>query len=642
MGAIDVLLLQALVYLAAGVISVPIAKRLGLGSVLGYLIAGAVIGPSGLSLVGNQQDVMHFAQFGVVILLFLIGLEVRPALLWSMRSSIFGLGGGQLLATVAVVAGAAVGLGLDWRAALACGAILAMSSTAIVLQTLDEKGLRKGPVGTASFGVLLFQDLAVIPLFILLPLLAVVGASSAPVHEAAGGLPFLRDAPGWQKPVAAFCAVALVVVGGRYLTRPLFRYIASAKLREIFTASALLIVVGVAVLMQSVGLSSALGAFLAGVMLTESEFRRELEADVEPFRGLFLGLFFITVGAGLDFALILSRPLVIAGLVLALMVGKAAVMFGVARLFRVAARDAAATAVALCQGGEFAFVLITFVVSAGVLGGEVGRLLAAVVAVSMMLTPVAFWLYERGATAGGGRGDDREADSRFEDRADVIVAGFGRFGQIAGRLLTANGFRTSVMDASTTQIDLLRRFGRRVNYGDATRLDLLRAAGAQDARVLLVAIDDREKALELVETARTAFPHLIVLARAWDRRHAYELLAAGAEYTERETYESSLSLGRTALQRLGMTKTRAQRAADAFRLYDQSLFEKLRPIWDDAEGYVLATRQSSATLERLLAADFEANARAEQAQEPPPALDPADARGRLDGSSDPSRPEKLG
>lgn len=638
------LLLQALVYLAAGVISVPIAKRLGLGSVLGYLVAGAVIGPSGLSLVGNQQDVMHFAEFGVVILLFLIGLEVRPALLWSLRSSIFGLGGGQLLATVAVVAAAAMALGLDWRAALACGAILAMSSTAIVLPTLDEKGLRKGPVGTASFGVLLFQDLAVIPLFILLPLLAVAGTSGADVsHEAVGGLPFLREAPGWLKAVAAFCAVGLVVAGGRYLVRPLFRYIASAKLREIFTATALLLVVGVAVLMQSVGLSSALGAFLAGVMLAESEFRRELEADVEPFRGLFLGLFFITVGAGLDFALIVSRPLLIIGLVLALMIGKALVMFGVARLFRVAMRDAAATAVALCQGGEFAFVLITFVVGARVLGGEVGRLLAAVVAVSMMLTPVAFWLYERGsAFKRRGGEDDREADREFEDGADVIVAGFGRFGQIAGRLLTANGFRTSVMDASTTQIDLLRRFGRRVNYGDATRLDLLRAAGAEQAKVLVVAIDDREKAIELVETARSSFPHLVVLARAFDRRHAYELLAKGAAHVERETYEGSLNLGRAALEQLGLNGLRAHRAADAFRLYDQSLFDQLRPVWDDEEGYILASRRSNATLERLLAADLEANAHADRTDEAPPTLDPAEARARLDAYSDGPWPWESG
>ena len=598
------LLLQALVYLGAGVISVPIAKRLGLGSVLGYLIAGAVIGPFALSWVGAEQDVMHFAEFGVVMLLFLVGLELRPSLLWSLKGAIFGLGGLQLAVTALAVAGVALGMGLDWRTGLACGAILAMSSTAIVLQTLEEKGLRKGPVGAAAFGVLLFQDLAVIPLFLLLPLLALTqpgGAGAAAAHEAGlldGAGPVLRT-------LAGVAAIAAVVGGGRYLTRPLFRYIAAARLREIFTASALLLVVGVAALMQLVGLSPALGAFLAGVMLAESEFRRELEADIEPFRGLLLGLFFITVGAGLDFALIASRPVLILVLVVALMAGKASVMFAIARLFRIAGRDAAAAAVALCQGGEFAFVLIGFVVGARVLGPDLGRLLTAVVAVSMVLTPLAFLLFERVAALRTAPEETRDPDRSFDDGADVIIAGFGRFGQIAGRLIAANGFQTSVLDASISQIDLLRRFGRRVNYGDATRLDLLRAAGAEKARVLIVAIDDREKALELVEIAREAFPRLVILARAWDRRHAYELLAKGADHVERETYEASLNVGRAALARLGMREHRAHRAAKLFRRYDMKLFNKLAPLWGDEERFILASRQSSADLERLLAADFD-------------------------------------
>lgn len=598
-------LTQTLVYLGAAVVSVPIAKRLGLGSVLGYLIAGVVIGPYALSLVGAQADVMKFAEFGVVILLFLIGLEVRPTMLWDMRKAIFGFGGAQVVGTAIAIAAAALALGLPWQTALAVGLVLAMSSTAIVLQTLDEKGLRQGPVGRAAFGVLLLQDLAVIPLFALLPLLATV-APAAHADGGHGGGNLVTHLPVWAQGLSVFAAVAAVVGGGRYLVRPVFRFIAKARLREIFTASALLIVVAVASLMQIVGLSPALGAFLAGVVLAESEFRRELETDIEPFRGLLLGLFFITVGAGVDLPLIARQPLLLVGLVLGLMALKFLVLYGLALLFGAPKRGAMAVAAALAQGGEFAFVLLSFTVGAGVIGASLAALLTAAVAVSMALTPVAMILYERVAALMDAAIPDVVPDTGDFDEGepDIIIAGFGRFGQVAGRLLSANGFKSTVLDSDIEQIELLRRFGRRVHYGDATRLDLLRQAGADRARMLIVALDDREKTVELVETARKAFPDLIILARAWDRRHAYDLLANGADAVERETFESALALGATALQKLGFRAHRAHRAAAFFRRHDRRMFEELRPMWGQEEAYILASRDAAQTMDRLLDADL--------------------------------------
>ncbi|MDB5431546.1 MAG: potassium transporter [Caulobacter sp.] len=599
------ILIQIMVYLGAGVISVPIAKRLGLGSVLGYLIAGAVIGPFALKLVGAQADIMGFAEFGVVILLFLIGLEVKPALLWSMRKAIFGLGGAQVLVTALAVAGIVALIGLPWRTALAVGLVLAMSSTAIVLQTLDEKGLRNGPVGRAAFGVLLLQDLSVIPLFALLPLLASAPArltSTAVAHTS-----LVSGLPAWLQTLAVLAAVAAVVGIGRYAVRPVFRFIAQARLREIFTGAALLIVVGVAALMQMVGLSPALGAFLAGVVLAESEFRRELETDIEPFRGLLLGLFFITVGATIDFGLVMHSPWLLLGIVLGLMSLKFLVMFGLSLAGGASMRAAAAIGVALAQGGEFAFVLLTFTVGAGVIDPKLAALLTAAVAVSMALSPVSVALFERAqrvfdrAKPAG----PKPADPTFDNaEPDIIIAGFGRFGQIVGRLLTANGFSSTVLDASIEQIELLRRFGRPVHYGDATRLDLLRAAGAERAKMLIVAIDDAGKSAQLVETAREAFPDLIILARAFDRRHAYDLLANGADAVERETFEGAVAMGVTALKKLGFRAHRAWRAAAFFRRHDRRQFEELRPVWGQEEAYLLASRDAAETMNRLLAADL--------------------------------------
>jgi glutathione-regulated potassium-efflux system protein KefB len=594
----DIGLQQAFIYLMAGVLAAPIAARVGLGSVLGYLIAGVVIGPWALNLVGETERVSHVAEFGVVILLFLIGLEVRPSQLWSLRTTILGLGSAQLLGAGALLAGVAMLAGLGWREAVAVGLILGMSSTAIVLQMLREKGIARAASGRAAFGVLLFQDLAVIPLLALLPLLAPQGIM------ATADTGILAGQPMWLKGLATVLAIGAVVVVGRYVSRPIFRLVAKSGLRELFTASALLLVIGVALLMQLVGLSPALGAFLAGVVLAESEFRRELETDIEPFRGLLLGLFFITVGAALDFGLITSRPLQLIGVVAVLMAGKALALFVAARLFRHNWRDAGTIAIALCQGGEFCFVLFGIAVGARTVRPEVAGILVAAVALSMAATPLAMMIWERLSRSRAEPLDDPE--NEFDDLPpDVIIAGYGRFGQIVGRLLDANGFRTSVLENSVEQIELLRRFGRRVYYGDAERLDLLRAAGASEARVLVVAVDDREKAAEIVEAAKAEFPHLIVLARAFDRRHAYELMNRGADNVERETFEGGLALGAETLRRLGWRGYRAERAARFFRRHDERMLEELRPLWGDEERFSLAVRESSPRMEDLLRSDIE-------------------------------------
>jgi monovalent cation:proton antiporter-2 (CPA2) family protein len=614
-------LLMALVYLTAGVLSVPIAQRLGLGSVLGYLIAGALIGPSALALVGDQTSVMHFAEFGVVIMLFLIGLEVRPAALWTMRTAFLGLGGMQVLATGIVLSAVGVACGLDWHAAVALGFILSLSSTAVVLQTMEEKGLRKTPTGAAAQGILLFQDVAIIPMIALLPLLTTQGDAAS----AAAGAGLMAGLPGWIRTCGVIGAVALVIGAGRYLMRPAFRYIAQTRSREIFTASALLLVVAVALLMQAVGLSAALGAFLAGVVLADSEFRREIEGDIEPFRGLLLGLFFISVGASLDLALAARHAGLLAAAVLGVMAIKTAIVYVVARLFGIPPRTAAQTGAALGQGGEFAFVLLGLASAAGVIAGQISSLATAAVAVSMALTPFALMAYDNLAARGFSSGEEPEKGS-FDQHPDVIIAGFGRFGQIAARLLLVNRFRISTLEASAEQVALVRRFGRRVYYGDATRLDLLRAAGAADARLLIVAIDDRDQAEVLVELAAQYFPNLTILARAYDRRHAYRLLQKGAHMVERETFEAGLAMGEKALRMLGQPPEQALLAADSFRRHDEEMLAALAQAWGDEERYAVAFRESNERMDQLLAADLQESAGPDAAQ-------PAPAIGKGDGAA---------
>ena len=597
---------QAFIYLAAAVVSVPLAKRLGLGSVLGYLIAGVAIGPFGFGLVGREgQDVMHFAEFGVVMMLFLVGLELQPALLWRLRGPILGLGGLQVGVSAVVLGTIAALAGLGLRAGLGVGMILALSSTAIVLQTLSEKGLMGTSAGQSSFAVLLFQDLAVIPMLALMPLLAGAGAGrEAPDAAATHAGGWIAELPAWGRTLVVLGAVALVILGGRFLVRPAFRFIARTRLREIFTAAGLLLVVGIALLMSAVGLSPALGTFLAGVLLATSEYRHELESDIEPFKGLLLGLFFIAVGASIDFALVAARPGLVAGLVAGLLAIKFAILLALARGFRMGLEQSLLFAFALAQGGEFAFVLFSFATQTGLLEASAASPLVAVVALSMAATPLLMLGHEKLVQP---RVMTREREARPADAIDeqnaVIVAGFGRFGHIVGRLLTANGVGCTVLDVDSDHVELLRKLGLKVFYGDASRHDLLEAAGAARARLLVVAVDGREKRLEIIRTAQKHFPNLEILTRARNRDEAYELLEAGVQHVWRDTLDSSLALGVEALRRLGFRAHRAVRAARTFRVHDEASVRELSRMRHDRKAYLVRARQTIEDLERLMRED---------------------------------------
>lgn len=594
---------QAFVYLLAAVVSVPLAKRLGLGSVIGYLLAGVVIGPFCLRLIGTQgDDLMHFAEFGVVMMLFIIGLELRPAVLWQMRGPIIGLGGLQVLGTTAAIAAVALALHVPWQVAITAGLIVSMSSTAIVLQLLNEKNLMKTSGGKASLSVLLFQDVAVIPILALLPLLA-TGPATAAAHATTGNA--LTGLPAWQHALVVLAAVAAVIVGGRFLTQPIFRYIAATRLREMFTATALLLVVAIALLMQKVGLSPALGAFLAGVVLAESEYRHQLETDIEPFKGLLLGLFFISVGAGINFALILGQPGTVAMMVAAVLTLKFIVLVAVSRFSRLEPSQRYLFAFALAQGGEFAFVLSSFALQNGVLTPEVANLLVATVALSMAAAPILLTINDQLVQPRFSSVlPDRDPDEIDERDNPVIVAGVGRFGHIVARLLRLNGFGTTVLDTDAEQVETLGRFGIKSYYGDATRLDLLRTAGAERARLLVIAIDQEEQAIEIVDLAHEHFPQLRILARAASRQHAYELLRRGVEDVYRETFGSAVDLSVDALQALGVPEQRANRAAKIFREYeDVSVREMAKVSSDDMATYVSMARIHIENLTNALAAD---------------------------------------
>ncbi len=596
------LLESAFVYLTATVVSVPIAKRIGLGSVLGYLIAGAIIGPYVLNLVGDPENVMHTAEFGVVIMLFLIGLELQPSLLWRLRTAILGMGGLQVVVTGAIATGLGMALGLTWQVALAVGLTLSLSSTAIVLQSLREKGIAGTEAGRSTFAVLLFQDIAIIPMLALFPFLATLSVAG----DGAAAKGALAAYPGWAQGLAVVVAVGLIVLAGRVLLRPMFRWVAASGLHEILTAFALLLVVGVALLMQFVGISPALGAFVAGVVLADSEFRHQIESDIDPFRGLLLGLFFISVGAGINFALLIAQPWLILGLVLALVLVKASVMFIVARAFGRKTGEAALIGLGLAQGGEFAFVLFAFAEGAGVIPAEVTAPLIVAVALSMAITPLLLmagdWALRR---LESGSGEDRAPEVE-EGHHDVIVAGYGRFGQIVGRMLSTYGYKISVLDHDADQVDVLRGFGRKVNFGDATRIDLLRLAGAAEAKLLIVAIDNDEKALELVETAREAFPNLKILARAIDRRHAYQLMAAKVDGLERETFAAAVRLGVKSLQIMGKPAFAAERAGMIFSRYDERALTAMFQDWQRVEfaDYQRIVRDRTALEEELLKRDM--------------------------------------
>ena len=582
------LLRSALLALAAAVILVPLATRAKLGSVLGYLIAGVLVGPFGLRLVTDVESIMHFAEFGVVLMLFLVGLELDLKRLWQMRGAVFGGGAWQWFACALPLALGLTALGLPWPAAVVAGLALADSSTAMAIQMMSERNLMGAPVGRAGFSILLFQDLAAIPLMTVVPLLG-PGASEDPV---------------WQQALRALVAIAGVIVIGRFLTRPLIRRIVESQVREIFTAFALLLVIGIAWLMATAGLSMALGAFLAGVLLASSEYRHLLQADIAPFKGLLLGLFFISVGMAVDLALLAHEPLLLAALVLGLLVIKTAVLVAIAPRVGVARADRWLFSALLSQGGEVGFVLIALAATAQLLPGQWRELLVAAIAISMGLAPVLVGLAER--WTGRQAKEQRQADTPDGEHAPVIIAGFGRYGQIVGRLLFAQGISATVIDHDPDQVDLSRKLDFKVYYGDATRLDLLEAAAAAHARVLVVAIDGVEDSLELVDRAREHFPHLTLVVRARNVRHALELMQRGVTLIERETFESALRSGRQVLQVLGLGAYEARELADIFRRHNLRTMAAMSRHFDDEKARLDIYRSGRRELEENLRRDREA------------------------------------
>jgi monovalent cation:proton antiporter-2 (CPA2) family protein len=598
------LLQQAAVYLGAAVVAVPIASRLGLGSVLGTLLAGVAIGPWVLGLVAEEStDVMHFAELGVVMMLFLVGLELDPSRLWKMRIPVFGLGGLQVGLTALLVTPLALLAGLPLAQAVAVGLIVAMSSTAIALQSLGERGQLGSPGGQTAFAVLLLQDVAVIPILAMLPLLATL-----PVEHVAGHEAWIDTLPAWQRGAVVVGAVGAVVLAGRVAVGPLMRAVARTGLRELFTASALLIVVSVALLMGAVGLSAALGTFVAGVVLANSEYRHELVSDVEPFKGLLLGLFFMAVGASIDFAVLAEAPVGIGALVASLILVKLVVLALVARLGGLSAVNGSWMALSLAQVGEFAFVLFNFAEGAGVLPIEVVRPLVAATAFSMALTPFLLSFHARvllpRLIAKAPRAE-RAADA-IDESNPVLIAGYGRFGQIAGRLLRSQGIGVTVLDVDAEQVDMVRKYGQQAYYGDASRLDVLHAAGAHQAKVLLIAVDQPEKVSEIVHVARRYFPQLAVLARARGRTEAIELVRVEVEGAYRETFDAALRAGGDALRLLGLPGHTAHRAAERFRSLDEALLAEMVEAESLSDAaYITLAKARLADFERLMRAEGE-------------------------------------
>jgi CPA2 family monovalent cation:H+ antiporter-2 len=614
-------LYQASIYLAAAVIAVPFAARLGLGSVLGYLAAGILIGPV-LGFVGSEtEDLRHFAEFGVVMMLFLIGLELEPKALWDMRHRLIGLGGLQIvLSTVALMA-LAMAFQQPWSVALAIGLALSLSSTAIVLQTLSEKGLMQTNGGRSAFSVLLTQDIAVIPILALLPLLAisVPKISVAPDGSVARTVPLdghgdahgdaalslVSGLPGWGVTLVTIAVVGTIILSGIYLTRPVFRYIHASRLHEMYTALALLIVVGISFLMTLIGLSPALGAFLAGVVLANSEFRHEMESDLEPFKGLLLGLFFITVGAGINFSLLFSNAPVILSMALLVIIIKGLILYALAWAFKLRGRSKWLFTLSLAQAGEFGFVLLSFSVKQNVIPVSVAETLMLVIALSMLITPLLFILFDLLSKRMGDSKGPVEYDE-IDEKGTVIIAGIGRFGQIVNRLVQSNGISTVVLDHDIEKIQLMRQFGFKSFLGDPTRPELLRAAGLSDARVLVVALDDKEAAIRLVTYARRQRPDLHIVARAHDRNHVYRLYNAGADDIVRELFDSSLRAGRYVLENAGLSEYEAAEAEEMFFDHDRSALKELAQLWradippNENQPYIERARELEKELELAL------------------------------------------
>ena len=594
--------ISAFIYLATAVVMVPLAKRLGLGSVLGYLIGGALIGPSVLGWVGGRQgeEALHFAEFGVVIMLFVIGLELDPGRLWRMRGPILGLGGLQVAGTSLAAAGVAMACGMEFQPALATGMILSLSSTAIVVQSLQERALLRSDGGQDTFAVLLFQDVSVIPMLAIFPLLAAGGAAA----ESHG---WLQSLPHWAHPPVTLGAVLLIVVAGHFVVPRGFAVLAKTGLRELLTAAALLLVVGVALLMTLVGLSPALGAFVAGVVLAGSHYRHELESNLDPFKGLLLGLFFLAVGASLDFGVVVAAPLTVAALVAGLILLKAAVFIAIASVLGLRGPRRWLPALALAQGGEFAFALLAITVRQEILGAEIAKLLVAVVALSMAVTPLLFIVYERliAPRFTAPAAEVTRAPDAIDEHSPVILAGFGRFGNFVGRFMMSQGVKVTVLESDPDHVDMLRAFGFKVFYGDATRMDLLHAAGISDACMLIISLADQSKVAQLITTVKERHPKVRILARAHDYDQRFELMKLGlpAEDTVHEQTGSALDLAVRALIALGKAAADIERAVHEWRRYDEETFHLLVPAWDDFDTYASIVRQRRIQLTQLFEKD---------------------------------------
>lgn len=614
-------LFQASLYLGAAVLLVPLAVRLGLGSVLGYLAAGILLGPV-FGLAGAEtQDLQHVAEFGVVMMLFLIGLELEPRTLWDMRHKLIGLGGSQVILTALAIFLLLWGFGHDPRIALSLGLILSLSSTAIVLQTLSEKNLSRGPGGRAAFSVLLTQDMAVIPILAILPLLTlpevtsfsadlfgVVNPVDRDEHAESAVAPllhFFQSLPAWAAAALTLLSIGAIVVAGHFLSRPLFRFVHASRLPEISTFVSLLIVIGIAFLMTMVGLSPALGTFVAGVVLANSEFRHQIEADIKPFKGLLLGLFFMTVGIGVNLQVLARAPFTILGLTFALMLVKAAVLFALAVAFRMKGKDRFLFSLSLAQGGEFGFVMVSFARGEGVMSLATGQTVLLVISLSMLLTPLLFLIYDRlahhltAATA-------PPAPDEVTEKGRVLIAGIGRFGQVVNRLARSAGLTTVVLDSDMSTIQTMRRFGVKGFFGDPSRPELLEAAGLSECEVLVVAVDDRANALRIVQHARQSRPDLHIIARAHDRVHVYEMYQAGADDIIRETFDSSVRAGRYVLENMGFTEYEAAQLSQTYWRLDRAAMRDLAELWHPGqpvhlnEAYIARARQLDRDLETAL------------------------------------------
>ncbi|MBS0289216.1 MAG: cation:proton antiporter [Proteobacteria bacterium] len=596
----DGFLFKTFVFLAAACLVVPLANRFRLGSVIGYLVAGILIGPFGFGLIGNTQAIMHFAEFGIVMMLFLIGLELDPTMLWKMRKAILGLGSLQILFTTFLFAIIGLALGYSWQVCVTCAMALSLSSTALGLQILQEKVLLNTPGGNAAFAVLLFQDIAVIPILIVMPLLTL---KAAPPFTTTNAF-WIDSLNNWEQALVTMIAITFVVFVGRYFSRYVFHFVAKTNIREVFTATSLALVVGITLLMQLVGISPALGAFIAGLVLANSEYKHTLETDIEPFKGLLLGLFFISIGMGMNFNFLIEHPYLLIGGLVIFIAGKMTILFALGKGFGLVLRQNALFTVTMSQGGEFAFVLFQYATGLKILNKSQASFLTMMVALSMAITPFLMILYEKfifkkHVSSNIAYDTIRETDST------VIMAGYGRFGQIIGRFMSAQGLKLTILEKDPDQIEQIRRFGIKAYFGDASRLDLLRNAGIEKAKMLIIAIDDADKAIEIVNIVKQLFPHVQILARARNRRHAYNLYKAGVDYFKRETFDSALSMGQAAMRRMGKPAQELRYKAKKFKQHDEKTLKTSFAFFEKEPELISFSKQARHELERILQSDIE-------------------------------------